>query len=412
MLMEGLAERGKRSLTFALKLSLAALGVATCLLTLLLLFPQDDTSTSRTDLAVVQSVSDDASSQSISTSSKPYSSVLMSSEGERYQQSLFKNHPERVQESLITAITRGGIDEWVQLDAYFFTHRYIDNGGNIYELYDFIEGSPEVAFLKEAESIYPEVFAGIRDRRAPFTYSDQGMYAYLAYLEVLEKRGYANAATLSTLANQYAKLAYYKKGIREEKSEGLLPTYPDYSLAEIASDLKKGQSFYVKAEEALRVLMSAPEPVDATVLDAIYAGEQLGSASRYFSGYGNAFESETSAAEAFAFAARSAYRSAPEFYLYVSLSNASTALLVESTSELEIRNAVYPFLDIRGGNIKKSGIVEKVIRARIEPEGARFRDLDLYSRKNIIELGRRVPEFKAWLMSNGWKEEDFDKNGG
>lgn len=348
-------------------------------------------------------------SQAQQKTNKPYPSVLLEPIGERYYQSLFKNSPEVVRDSFVAAVKRGGVDELVQLDAYFFTHRYIDNGGNIYELSDFIEQHPELSFMKEAESIYPEVFMNIRERRAPFTYSDQGIYAYLAYLEVLEKYGYANAAMLSTAANQYAKLAYYKKGIREEKSLGKLPTYPDYTKAEIASDLKKGQFFYPKAEEAVRILISTPERTDVTILDAVYAGEQLGSAWRYLSGSGVTIDLETTASQAFAFATRSAYRGAPELYLYVSLSNASTALLVESTTPAELRNAIYPFLDIREGKIKKSGIVEKIIRARIEPDGARFRDLDLYSRKNIAELGRRVPEFKKWLLSNGWKEQDFNE---
>ncbi|MFZ1627067.1 MAG: hypothetical protein WAT81_04660 [Candidatus Moraniibacteriota bacterium] len=382
-----------------------------CFAVLVLLFFDNSPFTSRqttVDLTA-PSQSGDATLPAPESVKKSYSSAFLDPIGERYYQSLFKNSPEAVQGSFVAAIKSGGIDEWAQLDAYFFTHRYVDNGGNIYELYDFIEQRTELSFMKEAENIYPEVFTNIRARRAPFTYSDQGIYAYLAYLEILDRYGYANAAMLSTAANQYAKIAYYKKGIREEKASGKLPTYPDYTKAEIASDIKKGQFFYPKAEEAVRVLMSAPDRTDATVLDTVYAGEQLGSAWRYFSGYGSTVDSEVTAAQAYAFAIRSAYRGVPELYLYVSLSNASTALLVDSVMPIELRTAVYPFLDIRDERIKQSGIVEKIIRARINPTGVRFRDLDIYSRKNIAELGRRVPEFKAWLLSNGWKEQDFDE---
>lgn len=352
-------------------------------------------------------MSETMDSRTLQLTQKNNSSVFLDRKGSVYFQSLFKNSPEAVRDSLVVALKRGGVDEGVQMDAYFFTHRYIDNGGNIYELYDYIEQTPELSFLKEAAGIYPEVFKLIQDRRAPFTYSDQGIYAYLAYLEVFEKHGYASAAMLSTAANQYAKLAYYKKGIREEKSRGLLPTYPEYGSAEMISDLKKGQVLYRKAEEAVRVLMSIEETDDASVLDIVYAGEQLGSASRYFSAYGNPVRSETSAAQAFEFASKTAIQRVPELYLYVSLSNASTALLVDETTDFELRNAVYPFLGIRDEKMKQGGIVEKVILSRTEPAAARFRDLDLYSRKNITELGRRVPEFKTWLISNGWKEQDF-----
>lgn len=409
--MDGSGGRQGSSHRVLLGISLTLLCFVSCLVVLVLLFFGDRLLISQEGGAesLDSSQNEEASTQTVQLVQKSYPSAFLDPSGERYRESLFKNNPDAVRDSFVAAVKRRGIDEWTQLDAYFFTHRYIDNGGNIYELYDFIDKNTELAFMKEAESIYPEVFTNIRDRRVPFTYSDQGIYAYLAYLEVLEKHGYANAAMLSTAANQYAKLAYYKKGIREEKSVGKLPTYPDYTKAEIASDLKRGQFFYPKAEEATRVIMSAPERMDPAVLDAVYAGEQLGSAWRYFSGYGSAVDSEVSATEAFAFATRSASRGVPELYLYVSLSNASTALLVESTTPIELRNAIYPFLDIRDGRIKQSGIVEKVIRARIDPVGARFRDLDLYSRKNIAELGRRVPEFKSWLISNGWKEQDFEE---
>lgn len=389
---------------------LAALCLVGCLAVLALLFSESRQSAHRNDSVKDASSAVDGKAQpdDAQVSAKPPFSVFLDPNGQRYRESLFENNPEAVRSSFLAAVRRGGADEWVQLDAYFFTHRYIDNGGNIYELYDFIGQNPELTFMKEAENMYPEVFLNIQARRAPFSYSDQGMYAYLAYLEVLEKYGYANAALLATIANQYAKLAYYKEGIREEKASGELSAYPDYTEAEIAADLKKGQFFYPKAEEAIRVLMSAPDRTDAAVLDAVYAGEQLGSAWRYLSGSGVAIDSEVAAPEAFMFAIDSAYRAAPELYLYVNLSNAATSLLVESTTPAELRTAIYPFLGIKGGRIKQSGIVEKVIRARIEPDAARFRDLDLYSRKNITELGRRVPEFKAWLIANGWKETDFE----
>jgi hypothetical protein len=128
---------------------------------------------------------------------------------------------------------------------------------------------------------------------------------------------------------------------------------------------------------------------------------------RYFSAYGIDVKSSVTAAEVFAFATSYAYHNVPEFYLYLSLSNASTALLLASTTASELRHAVYPFLDIRDKRLLQNGIVERVIRSRFQQDLIRFRDLDMYSRKNVTELGRKVPEFQAWLISNGWKESDF-----
>jgi hypothetical protein len=83
------------------------------------------------------------------------------------------------------------------------------------------------------------------------------------------------------------------------------------------------------------------------------------------------------------------------------------SMLGESNSN-EIRNAIYPFLDIRNFEHKQSGIVDKVIRARVEGATTRwFSLLAAYSQRNIIALGRVSPEFKAWLISSGWKESDF-----
>lgn len=331
---------------------------------------------------------------------------------ERYYRSLFQNDPSTVQEGLLSTVREESVDIQSKANAYFVTHRYIDNGGNIYELYDFFARHPELVFINtEAAKIRPEIFDQIEKRRAPSEYSDQGIYAYLAYLEVLERHGYANIAMTSTAANQYAKLAYYKTGIRKEKSAGDLSTYPDYSLEEINSDIKKARFFLSLSDEPISWLMSGESSVakgSALPLDIFYGMEQYGSALRYLTAYGKSPEDAKKTADnVFAFGTQFVRRELPELYLYFSLSNASTFLLVDASSR-EIRNALYPFFDIRSDEAKQSGIVERVLRSRLDAPMARYRDLDLYSKKKITELGRKVPEFRAWLVSNGWKEADFE----
>ena len=330
---------------------------------------------------------------------------------ESYYRSLFQNDPSLVQDRILAAVKDGAVDVQARADAYFVTHRYIDNGGNIYELYDFFEQHPELAFLNaEASKVRPEIFDLIRARRAPSSYSDQGIYAYLAYLEVLEQHGYANVAMTSTAANQYAKLAYYKTGIRQEKSSGGLSTYPDYSLDEIASDLKKSEFFLEMSMEPISWLISGESSVTTggvQPLDVFYAVEQYGSSLRYLEAYGELAKPKNTADEVFTFGIKFVRQDLPELYLYLSLSNAATLLLVDADQN-RLRNALYPFLSIKSPEAKQSGIVERIIRARLETPTARFRDLDLYSKKKIVELGRRVPEFKSWLVSNGWKEKDFE----
>ncbi|MFA9262383.1 MAG: hypothetical protein ACEQSB_03445 [Undibacterium sp.] len=288
-------------------------------------------------------------------------------------------------------------------------HRYIDNGGNIYEIYDYVEAHPELAFMKEAEKLQPESFDRIKKRQLSFRYSDFGMYAYLGYLEILEKNGYANMAVFGTAANQYAKMAFYKKSIIEAQSNGEAQEYPQYSQKEVDRDREKALVFAEKASTLLLKLVTDPNSIadDSQSLDKVYASEQYASALRYLEALGASVSYKPNAMLSFIFSMSYAYKNVPELYLHVSLSNASTLLLKDSVPVSEIRNAVYPFLDIRNPLHKRSGIVERVLRSRLERGGTRFQEMDLYSWKNVSELGMRVPEFKSWLMENGWKNSDF-----
>jgi len=42
-----------------------------------------------------------------------------------------------------------------------------------------------------------------------------------------------------------------------------------------------------------------------------------------------------------------------------------------------------------------------------DTKNSKFTGLDIYSKIDIITLANTVPEFKAWLVSNGWKDTDF-----
>ncbi|TXH04401.1 MAG: hypothetical protein E6R05_02710 [Candidatus Moraniibacteriota bacterium] len=396
------ASRGQSSVPQhrLLMVGLVLLGLAVCFLILLVFMDPDRQSGASSNESLGRQIVD----------TDQVSGLDGGDSRDKYYRSLFRNDPSLVQDGFLASVKDNEIDVDAKSDAYFVTHRYIDNSGNIYELYDFFDRNPELAFLNlEAAKIRPEVFGLIQERRAPSSYSDQGIYAYLAYIEVLEQHGYANVAMTSTAANQYAKLAYYKAGIRKEKSDGGLPTYPDYSLDEIASDLERAQFFLKLSAEPVSWLVSGESGIatgGVQPLDVFYAVEQYGSALRYLEAYGATVKTANTAGEVFAFGIKFTRQELPDFYLYLSLSNAATLLLVDA-KDGELRNALYPFFNIKSPEAKRSGIVERVIRARLDAPGARFRDLDLYSKKKVTELGRRVPEFKSWLMENGWKDADF-----
>ncbi|MBI2409723.1 hypothetical protein HYV30_01635 [Candidatus Kaiserbacteria bacterium] len=306
---------------------------------------------------------------------------------------------QNVRENIKTADTKA--------DLYFILKRYVYNGGNIYEIYDYIESHPELAFLKEAESVYPYIFELIRSRRVSHAYSDNGMYAYLAYLEAAERSGYADIATIGTAASQYAKMAYYKTYIRREQREGRLLTYPRYTEKAVEADVLASQNFLAKAGQSVSRLVrdGIINTAENNPLSIINGTEAYGSALRYLSALGISISPVVSAREAYAFSAAYAYRTIPQLYLSVSLSNASTLLISRPTSASELRNAIYPFLT--AGKPEQTGIVGIVIRARLQNTTARFRDFDVASKRNIVAIANIVPEFKNWLLINGWLENDF-----
>lgn len=311
-------------------------------------------------------------------------------------------------EAVVLDISEGRNTQQTKSGLYIFLTRYFNNGGDIYEVYDYIETTPELSFLKEAENLNSEVFKKIHNKKLPHTYSDEGMYAYLAYLEVLETHGYGDVAVSSTLVHQYIKMAYYKKMIRNDKDKGQSLNYPPYTEKEITSDIKKSLQFLSTANSDMGIFFNDPKVLETLYnYDFLIGLIQYGSALRYLESLNVGFASSYSSREIFSFAIKYSYETAPDMYLFTSLSNASTLLLLSSYSGIELRNAVYPFFDIRIPINKKDGLVGKILNSKFERIDSRFMDLDIYSFKNISSIANKVPEFKTWLILNGWLEGDF-----
>ena len=174
---------------------------------------------------------------------------------EVYQKVRFREQRSKEVESLLRGEDGGGVsiffvddirnginDEYTKKSAYLVFQRYIVSG-NIYELYDYVSSHTEFDFLEEAENLYPESFEKVRKRRLPFHHTDDGMYVYLAYLEILEKHGYGNEDILSSLAYRYAQMAYYKKMINKDKERGESLEYPDYTMDMMENDIRKSVFF-------------------------------------------------------------------------------------------------------------------------------------------------------------------------
>jgi len=330
---------------------------------------------------------------------------------EAYNASTFRNDPTIIQNSFVEDLKNGLNDKNTKSDAYFILHRFFDNGGNIYEIYDFVNSHPELAFMKEAEAIYPDIFKQIQAKELPKIAVDRAKYAHLAYLEVLYKHGYADIATLGTAANQYAKVAYFSTTYAKEmpKQEG------ERRTRFVKRDIKKSLYFIEASKNEVKDILEGRISGEATPRDVLVGLNQYAAAIRYLKTVKGvtteASISPKSTYEIFRFTLDYSKRYVPELNLFTSLLDASTMALLEGDRSADIKKALYPILDLDLKKIKISerGIITKVLDTKLEQRPSDIEDvnLDLYGKTNTLRLAKKVPEFKTWLMSNGWTESDF-----
>lgn len=331
-----------------------------------------------------------------------------------YEASLREGKPEILQDLLVRDIKNGVNDQYTKSAVYFIAHRYFDNGGNIYEIYDYINNHPELSFLKEAEKIYPEYFDFIKQKTAPPVFTNESMYALLAYFEILDKHGYADTATLSTAANQYAKLAYFPKKLGEENPE-LRPVKGEENLQK---NVDKAKLFLEKAQKDVSAIIDGTFDTSIMLPQDILVGlNQYASALRILEVIGNPFPSQKSAMEIFEFNRKFSTEIVTELRMFTHLLDASTFVLLSptSTAQLEISLAPIYGYDTKVNKLRENSVLDKLIKSKDRRQaysvvnGKRILvpNYDIYGKWNMVTLAKASPKLKTWLMSNGWKEEDF-----
>ncbi len=127
------------------------------------------------------------------------------------KESLAKHQPEAVQNKFLEAVQKGDRSPLSKEAAYFVTHRFFDTGNDITEVNAYITAHEELAFLKEAENIYPEVFKKFYEKKESLTPGEH-MLAYLAYIEALSLGGYSDGAAYATAAARYMEFVLRGKG--------------------------------------------------------------------------------------------------------------------------------------------------------------------------------------------------------
>lgn len=329
-----------------------------------------------------------------------------------YYDSLSGNNPSLLKENFVEDAKKGVNDKFTKSNAYFVTHRFFDNGGNIYEIYDYVNSHPELAFLKDAEGLYPKIFAQIKDGTLSREYSNTALHAYLAYLGAMERHGYAGLATRGTAANQYAKMAFLIKKVPEQFGPDSKVNVPEY----LDKEIKRSLYFAEKAkEDVAKILNGELTTEDITDRDIVVGLNQYASAIRYYEYLGVDFDSPKTSKEIFAFSTEHAKRFVKELSVFTGLLDASTLLLDESSSIEDVRVALAPIMSIDSSKspIKEGSVPDKVIKSRFEVipfyPGTQVLDksYDVYGKENAKGLALKVPEFKQWLMTNGWTETDF-----
>jgi hypothetical protein len=324
------------------------------------------------------------------------------------KEALVYNKPDKLKKFFLKDVENSINDEYTKSSIFLIINRYVVNGGNIYEVYDFVNSNQKVSFLNEAEVVYPIIFNDLKNRKIQLTYSDKGLYVYLAYLETLVKNDYGNNAIFGTLIGQYAKSSYYKKKIIKEKAEGGAKTYPNYSQEEINNDTEKALLFIDKYRDTIVHSMNSTSSLNQVKSRDLLEGvTQYASGLRYLEQQASSSVYSKESREMFNSATVFSYHFVKDYYLLVSLSNASTLLLLSSSTSNELRNAIYPFLSFNSKKEKQVGMVAGIIGAKYRRSVSKFAELSIDSNVNIVSLGNRVPEFKKWLIYNGWNENDF-----
>lgn len=324
-----------------------------------------------------------------------------------------------IQNLFLNDLRNGTIDKFSRSAAYFITHRFFDNGGNIYEIYDFVNSNPELSFIqKEAEAMFPKTFSSLKDENVKFTpFSYGSYYVYLAYTEVLYRHGYTDIAAVGTLANQYAKLAYMSRMIAKE-----LPDDRARLRTRTAErDTIKAIEFVTAADSEIDKILNGEITGDEIEPRDILVGmNQYSSALRYLEalrleGYVSSSSLRTDALErskkVFDLAMEYSRKNVPVLAIFTSLLNASTLAMIPTSTQEEVRGALFTLLDVNPRNVnpERLGVIKKVLDSRFqqEPKNKEDTDLDIYGKRNILRLAEKVPEFKQWLIRNGWTEEDF-----
>ncbi len=326
------------------------------------------------------------------------------------QASVSGDNPVPLQDFFAEKVVAGESDDEAKSAIYWIAHRYFDNGGNIYEIYDFIQERPEIAFLNEAESIYPFIFADIKERKVA-NFSTDSLLALLAYYEVIDTYGYADIGIWGMTANRYAELAYKAKRFFNEnkRNPNLAEGELERTLDFINDTIKRSRQFMEKAN-----LFLYTHTVETGSLDELYklnmipddllvGLNQYGAALENLKGLGITTDTAFDSAELYAFNYELAKTRVPRLYFFTNYLYASSLVYGGGATAESVALPLSRAMDYTQttDRVEWRKSVSRVINSKVANENG------MYAYDTVKTLASLNSDFKSWLMKEGWTEADF-----
>lgn len=310
---------------------------------------------------------------------------------------------EQLQEFLVRDIQAGNKNNETVSAVHWILHRYFDNGGDIYEIYDFVNKHPELGFVRQAEQFDPVLFERIRTNRVP-NYGIDSIMALLYYYEAIDQAGYGGIALWGTAANKYSELA-----LSLLKLNGSYDALSEDEKTFLAFALSKARKFAGKAN--VYIIQNTQETntlddllhVDIVQEDLLVGLNQFASAVLNLQGAGDDFISDYHPAQIFEFNSAYALDYVPRLYFFTNYLYATALLAGGIASPESVAAPLTRCIEYARANAewRPAGSVNRVINSKSSNENS------VFAYTNTKALAALSPEFKAWLAENGWTETDF-----
>lgn len=316
--------------------------------------------------------------------------------------------PKPLQNFFVKNVKDGNNNDDTKSAIYWITHRFFDNGGNIYEIYDFIEAHKELVFLKEAEMIYPDTFKLVKEKKVK-NYSGDALLALLAYYEVIDKYGYGTIGVWGMAANKYSEFALIKmqEHLINPKKQYLKPELnPLYAMSLFMDKsvlfANKGSVFLTsntrktKKLEELNTLTIIPD-------DLLVGLNQYGSALQNLKAAGRVISTPFSALEIYNFNFTLVSTKVPRLYFFTNYLYAASLVYGKDATKESVRVPLSRAVEYAETTNKAQwrGSVTRVIDSKTSGE------ISMYNYEVVKKLAALDEGFKKWLMKNGWTEADF-----